>query len=325
MMRRRTLAKLGCGLPLLVATLLVALAPRPSQGWAVGAEPGFVAANALNTATHLSGTAWDAASGLVGDRPAGSPAEHAAADYLRSVLASYGYTVTLQPVPIGQGAGVITSTNVIAEKPGLPGYGVLYIGAHYDTVPRRADGSYGGPGANDNASGSGVLVEAARVLATESFSPTLRLIAFGAEEPGLLGSQYYVQHAPLAELLTSEGMINMDCVGIGAKLSVNAAREADLPFAQEVGVAADEVNLWQSGFSDHASFARAGVRAAFFYVGERTQPCGPDYHKPTDTPDKLDAAALQRVGDQLVAAVRRLASEAQVRSIYWAYLPVVGK
>ena len=78
------------------------------------------------------------------------------------------------------------SQNVIAEKPGGPdAIGVVVLGAHYDTVPDV-------PGANDNASGTAVLLTLAEQLQNQPLPFTVRFIAFGSEELGLRGSRHYL-------------------------------------------------------------------------------------------------------------------------------------
>ena len=76
------------------------------------------------------------------------------------------------------------SRNVIADKPG-PGNGVLVLGGHYDTVPNIS-------GANDNSSGTALLLTLAEELAQKSLPFSIQFIAFGSEELGLLGSRHYV-------------------------------------------------------------------------------------------------------------------------------------
>jgi len=88
----------------------------------------------------------------------------------------------------------LLSGNVIAEKKGAgPGDDVVVLGGHYDSVSGIA-------GANDNASGTAVLLAIARKLASVDLPFTLRIVPFGSEELGLLGSQYYVQSLTDREL-----------------------------------------------------------------------------------------------------------------------------
>ena len=80
--------------------------------------------------------------------------------------------------------------------------------------------------------------------------------------------------------------------------------------------------LW--GGSDHYSFASAGIPAAFFNLETGAgEPCGPDYHKPTDTAEKLEVAALDRAGDAAMTALRSLVDLAEPRTVYWQWLPTI--
>lgn len=307
--------------PLAQGLVLLALLGLPGVPSAAHSAPrleSFDAANALAHATHLAGT--------IGERAAGTPGEAAAGEWIAGQFAALGLTVERQSFPLLRFAVPFTGTNVIAEKAGLPGYGTLYVGAHYDTVYPQPGSERHGPGANDNASGTSVLLEAARVVAAESFSPTVKFIAFSGEEDGLVGSYYFVARLPLADRLAADGMLNLDCVGIGDTLQLLVTRSEHLPFAASLGVTADEVTISPGASSDHAPFAAAGIPAAFFYMEpDGTTPCGPDYHKVTDTPDKLEQHALARTGDGLVVALRNLAASAAPRTVHFAFLPALAR
>ena len=270
----------------------------------------------MRGATHLAAT--------IGERAAGTPGEAAAGAWIAETLDAYGYQVMLQPFPIARFTVPFTATNVIAVKPGLPGYGTLYLGAHYDTIYRPTpDWPIGGPGANDNASGVAVLLEAARVLAGESFSPTLVLVAFSAEEMGLLGSAHYIAQLPLQDGLTADGMINLDCVGLGSRLGLFIRRPIDQPFADRLGVAADMTGIDVNAMSDHVPFTDAGIPAVFLNSSDSNVPsCGPWYHLPTDTIDTLQVAAVGRTGTAVVDAVRAAAASAQPQPAVFLYLPL---
>ena len=111
----------------------------------------------------------------------------------------------------------VPSRNVIAELPGA-GEGVI-VGAHYDTVPDSI-------GASDNSSGMGALLAMAERLEGRSFPFSLRFVAFGSEEPGLHGSEYYVDSLSPEELENIYLMINLDSVGSGNRLVVSGDRWA---------------------------------------------------------------------------------------------------
>ena len=87
------------------------------------------------------------------------------------------------------------SRNVVAEKPG-PGDAIVVLGGHYDSVPNVA-------GANDNASGTAVLLSIARSLADRELPFTVRFVPFGSEELGLLGSQAYLDSLSDEEIALS--------------------------------------------------------------------------------------------------------------------------
>lgn len=155
----------------------------------------FDGALALAHATHLAAT--------IGPRPAGSTGEQQAAAWLATQFTNLGYVVTVEPFVFSRRGAQTVGMNVVAVKAGQPDYGTIYLGAHYDAVPQPV----GVPGANDNASGVGVLVEAARILAEQPISPTLTLIAFGAEEDQLVGSHAYVaQLSAINRLLAQQAV-----------------------------------------------------------------------------------------------------------------------
>jgi len=298
---------------LLTISLLIGLLATPALATPV---PDFDTTQAMASAAYLSVD--------IGERAAGEPGEVVAAAFISETLGGFGYPIALQSVPFERFTVPYTSTNVIAVKQGAPGYGTLYIGAHFDTVYRpQPDWPLGGPGANDNASGIAVMMEAARMLASEPLSPTLVFVAFGAEEIGLVGSRYYVDHLAAPDRVTADGMINLDCVGIGDKLGVFWRDPAHADFAESLGVVADVAELNTFAMSDHVSFATALIPAAFLNASDNGTPsCGPNYHLPTDTIDTLEPAAISRTGTAVVVAIQRVAANAQPRQARFAYLPI---
>ena len=96
------------------------------------------------------------------------------------------------------------SANVVAELKGAdPDGSVVVLGGHYDTVPNV-------PGVNDNGSGIAVMLTIARQASQSTYPFTLRFIAFGSEEIGLLGSQRYVDSLSKSELADIVAMFNFD-------------------------------------------------------------------------------------------------------------------
>ena len=168
---------------------------------------------------------------------------------------------------------LLPSRNVIAEKAG-PGDAVVVLGGHYDTVPNIA-------GANDNASGTAVLLAVAAELARENLPFTVRVIAFGSEELGLRGSRHYVASLTETQLGRVRAMFNFDALGSGEILEILGNRElTGLAVAQ--GDAQDiDVRVsppLQGASSDHRSFADAGIPVLMFVSGDFSR-----IHTPADT------------------------------------------
>lgn len=231
------------------------------------------------------------------------------------------------------------SANVIASLPGSGALAneVVVFGAHYDHLGLRNGEAY--LGAEDNASGVAAVLEGARALATETGPRReVLLIFFGAEEIGLVGSRYYVQH-PVRPITQTVAMVNVDMIGrtiadleglrlfrslvkLDPDASIGVLGTADRPImrqAAEAACAAEALQLWATedfpapirrvleafseGRGDNFSFEDAGVPALFFGAGESD-----DYHRPTDTPDKLHYPLLTRRARAITDVVRRLAT-----------------
>ncbi len=192
-----------------------------------------------------------------------------------------------------------TVSNVAAYLPGeSPEYVVL--GAHYDHLGMGGEGSLapGRPeqphlGADDNASGVAAILELARhYAAAESRRRGILFLAFAGEEIGLLGSSHWVEN-PTRPLNQAVAMLNFDMVGRieNRRLYVGGAGTAE-PFDGMVSKAAEAhgLNVDRSkdshSSSDHTSFAAKRVPVLFFFSGLHS-----DYHKPSDTADKIDGEA----------------------------------
>jgi hypothetical protein len=205
---------------------------------------------------------------------------------------------------------------------------VIVIGAHYDHLGRGGQGSLaarGGEihhGADDNASGVAGVLELARLFSAEGMRPkrTLMFVAFGGEEEGLLGSNYFVNH-PVLPLSQAVAMINMDMIG---RMKENRLIIGGVGTAQEwrdlitennkpsISMRNAEPKDWSpplgSGFmltlnedgygpSDHSSFYAKQIPVLFLFTGTHD-----DYHKPTDTAEKVNYEDEARV----VSFVRNL-------------------
>ncbi|HLC28738.1 MAG TPA: M28 family peptidase [Dehalococcoidia bacterium] len=178
------------------------------------------------------------------------------------------------------------SQNVVAKPPS--GECRLVVGGHYDSVPA-------GPGANDNASGTAVVIEIARAMAADGAFDETCFVLFGAEEIGLIGSSHYVQSLTADELAGLKAMLNFDMLAVGdgwplggtAGIVDIAAQGADrLAIAHS-----DESGLPAGGGSDHASFIQAGVPAMLFNCF-----CDPNYHTAGDRFEFIKEDRLAEAG-----------------------------
>lgn len=201
----------------------------------------------------------------IGERPAGSVRASSAADYIVRVLGEMGYTVEEQPFTMQDGFG---SRNIIATSRGTRDGFTLVVGAHYD-------GPRGTPGALNNATGVGVVLELARVFMGARLEPTIKFVFLGANKPGgdtlddrLEGSRAFVKMLGSFEKKELVGMISVDRVGQGQVLALRTQGtglqrlKAKLDtFAREQDV---EHQLMESADdSDNIPFEDGGVPAVW--------------------------------------------------------------
>ncbi|HZO15922.1 MAG TPA: M20/M25/M40 family metallo-hydrolase [Polyangiaceae bacterium] len=198
--------------------------------------------------------------------------------------------------------------------------GAIVVGAHYDHLGMGGHGSLAPDvkaphlGADDNASGTAALLEVARVLAAEPSRPRdVWFVAFSAEEIGVLGSKHFVEHLPqgLANAEAIVAMLNMDMVGRMQhnRLSALGGGTAD-EWPALVGSACEAAGVLcttdESGYgpSDQTSFYVAGIPVLHFFTGAHT-----DYHKPSDSADRINAAGAGRTAEIVAAVAKALPAE----------------
>jgi hypothetical protein len=243
--------------------------------------------------------------GLVADARA-----HAAQSAAPKKFEKFSWSLTADVVrrsaPAYNVVGVLEGTD-----PQLKGEAIV-IGAHYDHLGRGGAGSLSPRageihhGADDNASGVAGLLELARLFAAEraNMKRTLVFIAFGGEEDGLLGSNFYVNH-PVWPLDKTVAMINMDMIGrmrekrlmiggVGTAaewkgwIDANNLTAGFVPPADRksstVILLGFLLTLNEDGYgpSDHSSFYAKQIPVLFFFTGTHE-----DYHKPSDTAEKI--------------------------------------
>ena len=195
----------------------------------------------------------------------------------------------------------------------------LILGAHFDHLGWGGSGSLSSskepaihPGADDNASGTAVLLELAERLASNPPPRSVLCIAFNAEERGLLGSAYYVRH-PVLPLDSALAMFNFDMVGRlkDSTLIVQGVGSSSLwsplldSLAPRFGLS---LSTSESGFgpSDHTSFHARKLPVLFFFTGLHR-----DYHRPSDTWDKLNYEGMAQIVDFAEALLRSVAQRSE--------------
>lgn len=255
-------------------------------------------------------------------------------DRLTDTFINLGYEVSQQPVPYKR----TNHVNVIARPKGSidnpPGGPILVVGAHYDSVSSS-------PGADDNASAVGGLMEIARLLA-DNPPKGLRLVAFCPEEPPAyrtrrMGSYVYAESLRNNDVKII-GMICLEMIGyftdspgsqsypmpfmnmiypkegnfiaiVGNLRSVQWTRRVKKAFSTGTDLPVESLNapsiMVGIDFSDHWSFNKFGYPAVM--VTDTAFYRTPHYHLPSDLPETLDYTRAAMVIDGITAAVRQLA------------------
>jgi peptidase M28-like protein/PDZ domain-containing protein/PA domain-containing protein len=210
-----------------------------------------------------------------------------------------------------------TVNNVLAYLPGRTDEYVI-IGAHYDHLGRGnfdslAPSQIGQihPGADDNASGTAGVLELARSLARQKvrFQRGILFASFAGEELGLLGSAEWVK-APTLPLDKAVAMVNMDMIGrvrenkvyVGG-VGTGSTFRTLLEEAQTKSGLKLEYSAGGYAASDHTSFVSKHIPVLFFFSGLHS-----DYHKPSDTWEKINAGAAAQLLDLISDVGTQLAN-----------------
>jgi aminopeptidase YwaD len=273
----------------------------------------------------------------------GIPAAHVKRDFVMGPFKSHGKDLAalqkmidkdLQPQsfePMGLRAKIATEVTrnrktvknvigaIIGSDPALKDQWIV-IGAHYDHLGLGNRNSLAPSligqvhhGADDNASGTSGVIELANVASSRKpqWKRSVLFMAFAGEEIGLLGSSYFVNH-PTVPLTNIDVMINMDMIGrlvnnrlfvggVGTSATLKPALEQ---LDKDAGI---DLNFSESGYgsSDHTSFNAKKIPVLFFFSGLHT-----DYHKPSDTADKINAEGAVKVLSLIYELTGRLATDA---------------
>ncbi|MCC6139122.1 MAG: M20/M25/M40 family metallo-hydrolase [Nitrospira sp.] len=198
-------------------------------------------------------------------------------------------------------------TNVVGLIPGT-GPDAIIVGAHRDHFGRPAGLFF--PGADDNASGTAVMLEVARAIAKSDLRPqhTILFVSFSGEENGLLGSRLYVTR-PIVPLASTNVMINIDHAGIGNGRLTVGVTGLEKTVATAAGQAAeltDKLDVY--GFfpgGDHVPFKEAGVPTITTVSGG----VHPHYHQPADAADTINPDILMTTARYVMTLAWQLANE----------------
>ncbi len=197
----------------------------------------------------------------------------------------------------------VRTQNVVAYYPGGEGElapEAIVISAHYDHIGRDSQGNtfYG---ADDDGSGTAAVLEIARAWCASGIVPPRGLVFafFSGEEKGLLGSKAYVERPPYP-IDRTVANLNMDMIGRNDRGRINAVGKrqneslwdiaARAGRDSSVGIKVEDEGNEFFNRSDHYNFFKSGVPFLFFFSGIHE-----DYHRITDTPDKIDPKKLSQV------------------------------
>jgi len=278
---------------------------------------------------YLQHTIRVLASDSLQGRKSGSSFEHKAAVYIRDYFQTMGLTMLgnegMQPFQFTGMKGTLNSQNVVVRLEGSDSIlkkECIVIGAHYDHIgqarfPYSRRWLLGGMhyGADDNASGTAMVMELARLLSNEraNLRRSIIFVMFGAEEQGLVGSRYFVNNLP-SGTGRIVAMINFDMVGrLGTEHKLflsgegTATELTDLLNTLPVPDHLDVVRFKTGkGSTDSQSFYTAGFPVMSFITGLHM-----DYHTPGDTEDKINyngMTAISEYGMELTEALANRSS-----------------
>ena len=269
------------------------------------AAPAFVVSRALSDVRTLED---------IGVRAGGSSVEKAGAAYIARRLGEAHVTPEIRTFKLPNGK---TSRNVVARFPGSTSKTII-LGAHMDSKAPS-------PGANDNGSGCGALLEIARCLGQRRAYPTVELVFFGTEEMidanpdhHHYGSRYHVKDMSAGARKNAAGMISVDMIGYGPAFVVRSMGRGPQTMVDLLLQQAKKRGLQMSylrdpgasGWSDHEAFELAGIPAA--WIEWRDDPV---YHTAADTSGHVVAAQVGTAGQFVLgvlygmdaAALERLA------------------
>ncbi len=274
-------------------------------------------------------------------RETGTAGEAKAAEYIVSQFEQYGIRpkgdsgfyqfFSRRSLPVGANPHevnvdssemvVITGRNVIGFIDHGAGQTIV-IGAHYDHLGYGGSGSLSPKekaihnGADDNASGTSVLMELANALKEGPKNNNYLFIAFSGEEKGLWGSNYFTKN-PTIPLESINYMINMDMVGMlneERKLAINGSGTSPIWESTLNDLNKDKFDLVFSksgvGPSDHTSFYLKNIPVLQFFTGQHKH-----YHKPSDDVELLNYEGLRDIHVLILDLIKALDDDGKLEFV----------
>ncbi len=240
------------------------------------------------------------------------------------------WSITLN-VKVKRQEAIVKNVIGVLEGSGPLANETIVVGAHYDHLGYGGLGSLAADkgtgkihhGADDNGSGTTSVIELARRFGAMKEREGRRMVfmTFTAEERGLVGSRHYCSKEPLFPLKDTVAMFNLDMVGRlkdpPADAKDNKAKPKLIVIGMDTGkgfedlvkkhntdfeIAKDTSSVF--GASDHASFYNQKIPVLFLFSGFH-----PDYHRPTDTADKINVAGMKRIADFSERILSQLATD----------------
>lgn len=274
-MLRRYLVVLTLVLPLL------GVAPAPARAPGSTSVAQFSRSQAMKHVWRLANK--------IGARVRGTDGERRGARYIKGRFDDLGYETEMQTFAVDGR----TSRNVIAWRSDVISHPFV-VGGHMDSVARS-------PGANDNASGTAIVLEMARLLKNHDKASLFKFVAFGSEEYGTngrhhIGSEVFVKSMGTTGRERSPGMISVDMVADGRPLIVGNSGIAGNVVADELLRQVKDANIrvrdaTSCDCSDNGPFERAGIPASYMWSGDE-----PNYHSPGDNVWNMKPRDLHRSG-----------------------------
>ncbi len=246
-----------------------------------------------------------------------------ATEYVRQYFEGLGLSVRLDPYVLSCRPGL--SYNIEAELVGTESAGLVLLTAHLDSYTTGISVGGVAPGADDDASGSAAVLEAARILSQYKFKHTIRFVLFTGEEQWMVGSSAYARRLASASAPIL-GVFNMDMIGYDgdgdslfemwvrpgpseelANLIVKTIQDHDLALVPDV------LNDPRRG-GDHEPFWRRGYPALMIIEDTEfgyTYDFNPCYHTACDVVRHLDLSYSRRIAQAVIGAAAQLAEPVQ--------------